>query len=127
VTARRRGVLLVGHDWPQELSAVLDRTGYLADRVGELSLVPPLLAAGAIQAIFVSAGPLGASDVLVLRSVREAAPRTAIVVVTRTPTDPDLKRAFENGATAFLSWPASTDAVRHAIESGDPARSTDGP
>lgn len=113
-------MLLVGNDrdWPPELKAVLGCDGYIADLVAELSLVPSLLADGKVRAVFVSAGPLGASDVLVLRRVREASPRTAIVVVTKTPTDPDLKRAFESGATAFLSWPASADALRHAIESG---------
>ena len=64
--------------------------------------------------------PLAASDLLLLRRIRELSPRTAVVVVTKTPTDPDLKRAFESGATAFLSWPASNDAVRHAIDRGTP-------
>ena len=114
-------MLLVGNegDWPPELKATLDGDGYPADSVADLSLVPSLLGGGRVRALFVSAGPLGASDLLVLRRVREASPRTAIVVVTKTPTDPDLKRAFESGATAFLSWPASTDALRHAVESGE--------
>lgn len=117
----QRAVLLVGsdQDWPAELKALLARDGYLADSVAELALVPQLLADRGIRAIFVSAGPLGASDLLVLKRLRETAPRTAIVVVTKMTTDPDLKRAFESGATAFLSWPASTDALRHAIESRD--------
>lgn len=112
-------------DWPSELKAALAGDGVVADHgvaadnVGELSLVPALLADGEIRALFVLAGPLGASDLLVLRRVREASPRTAIVVVTKTPTDADLKRAFESGATAFLSWPASTEALRHAFKSGD--------
>jgi DNA-binding NarL/FixJ family response regulator len=116
--------LLVGQGWPQELNALLGQTGYSADEVGELSLVPSRVAAGrGVRAIFVSAVPFGASDLLMLRRLREAAPRTAIVVVAKTPSDPDLKRAFENGATAFLTWPASSDAVRHAIDSGDPSAS----
>jgi DNA-binding response OmpR family regulator len=114
-------VLLVGNeqDWPKELKASLHDDGYAADSVAELSLVPARLADGRVRALFVFARPLGASDLLVLRRVREASPRTAIVAVTRTPTDPDLKRAFESGATSFLSWPASPDALRHAVESGD--------
>lgn len=106
-------------DWPPELKAVLAGDGVVAANVEELSLVPALLAHGEIRALFVFARPLGASDLLVLRQVRVASPRTAIVVVTKTPTDADLKRAFESGATAFLSWPASTDALRQAFESGD--------
>lgn len=114
-------MLLVGHDrqWPPELRAALDASRFVADSLEEWSLVPSRLARGDVRALFVSAGPLGASDLLVLRRVREVFPRTAVVVVTTTPTDPDLKRAFESGATAFLSWPASADALRHAIESGD--------
>jgi len=114
-------VLLVGseRDWPPALKATLDGEGYGADWVGDLSLVPSLLADGKVRALFVLARPRGASDLLVLRRVREASPRTAIVVVTGTATDPDLKRAFESGATAFLSWPASTDALRHALDSAD--------
>lgn len=114
-------MLLVGNDrdWPPEFKTVLGRDGYRADQVADLSLVPVLPNDGRVRAVFVSASPLGASDLLVLRRLREASPRTAIVVVTETSTDPDLKRAFESGATAFLSWPASADALRHAVESGD--------
>jgi DNA-binding NarL/FixJ family response regulator len=53
-----------------------------------------------------------------LQRARERWPGTAIVVITRRPNDPDVKRAFECGATAFLSWPASTEALRCAIASG---------
>lgn len=115
-----RSVLLVGHerDWPPELKASLRADGYLANTVPDLALAPPLTADGGVGALFLRARPLGASELLVLRSVREASPGTAIVVVTRDPSDPDLKRAFESGATAFLSWPASPDSLRHAIGSG---------
>lgn len=114
-------MLLVGSecDWAPELKAVLDGDGYVAASVAELSMVPSRLTEGRVRALFVFASPLGASDLLVLRGVRDASPGTAIVMVAQTPTDPDLKRAFESGATAFLSWPASADALRHAIGSGD--------
>jgi len=121
VAPASKAVLLVGgeRDWPAELQASLHGNGYETGCVADLSLVPSRLADGSVRALFVFARPLGASELLVLRGVREASPRTAIVVFTRTPTDPDLKRAFESGATAFLSWPASPDALRHAIEGGD--------
>ena len=93
------------------------REGY-ATELAELRTVVPLLEATAVQALLVVARPLGASDLLILRHIREASPRTGIVFVTKTPTSPDLKRAFESGATAFLSWPASTEALRQAIQSG---------
>lgn len=110
-------------DWQPELEALLAREGYASDRVGQLETVLSMLAGGALRALFLAAGPLAASDLIVLRKIREAAPRVAVVVVTKTPTDPDLKRAFESGATAFLSWPASDDAVRRALDRGAPVAS----
>ena len=113
-------VVLVGEglDWQPEIERLLVREGYLTDHVGALDAALPLLDAGSVGAFLVAACPLAGSDVFLLRRVREVSPRTAIVVVTKTPTDPDLKRAFENGATAFLSWPASAEALRHAIDRG---------
>jgi DNA-binding NtrC family response regulator len=115
-------VALVGEapDWQAELDVVLGREGYATNRVARLDALLPLVAAGPVRALFLSAGPLAASDLLLLRRIREIAPRTAVVVVTNTPTDPDLKRAFESGATAFLSWPASVEALRQAIDRGVP-------
>jgi DNA-binding response OmpR family regulator len=111
---------LVGEapDWQPELETLLRSEGYATDRVAQLDAVLPLFTSGAVQALFLAAGPLAASGLLLLRRIREVSPGTAVVVVTSTPSDPDLKRAFESGATAFLSWPASTDALRHAIERG---------
>jgi len=116
----KRALLVGGSpDWPADLESSLGRAGYLVEDVTELALASPLLSDDRIRAIFVPARPFAASDLLLLRRIRAAAPRTAIVVVTQTPTQPDLKRAFESGATAFLSWPASAEALRQAIESGD--------
>ncbi len=120
VGAAPKVVLLVGdgRDWPPELESLLSREGYATDRLAALDAVVPLLESAAVRALLVFARPLGASDLLILRRIREASPQTGIVVVTRTLTSPDLKRAFESGATAFLSWPASTEALRQAVESG---------
>jgi DNA-binding NtrC family response regulator len=107
-------------DWQPDLGILLSNEGYAIDRVAQLDAVLPSLAGTAVQAILLAARPLAATDLLILRRIRESSPRTAVVVVTKTPTDPDLKRAFESGATAFLSWPASSDAVRHAIDRGAP-------
>ena len=113
-------VLLVGQgrDWPPELESLLGREGYATHRLADLDAVGRFLATATVRALLVVARPLGAADLVVLRRIREASPQTGIVVVTKTPTSPDLKRAFESGATAFLSWPASTNAVRSAIERG---------
>ena len=111
-------VLLVGQapDWQRELGILLASEGYSTDRVAQLDAVLPILARSGVQALFLAAGPLAASDLLLLQRIRRASPRTAVVVVTMKPTDPDLKRAFESGATSFLSWPTSNDAVRNAID-----------
>ena len=113
-------VVLVGEvpDWQPELGALLAAQGYGAQLVPRLEAAVPLLAGGAAAAVFLAAGPLAASDLLLLRRIRETSPRTAVVVVTKTPSAPDVKRAFESGATSFLSWPASSDAVRQAIDAG---------
>jgi DNA-binding NtrC family response regulator len=113
-------VLLVGEgtDWPPELEPFLAGEGYATERLDDLDGVVRFLAHAAVRALLVVARPLGAADILILRRIRDASPETGIVVVTNTPTSPDLKRAFESGATAFLSWPASTEALRQAVESG---------
>jgi DNA-binding NtrC family response regulator len=103
-------------DWQPELRALLGKEGYETDYVSQLHAVLPMLASGPLQALFLPAGSLAATDLLILRRIREVSPRTAVVVVTKTPTDPDLKRALESGATAFLSWPATNHAVRQAID-----------
>ena len=110
--------MLVGEapDWQAELQTLLTTEGYATDRAPLLEAVLPMLTGGAVHALFLPAGPLAATDLLLLRRIRGDSPDTSVVVVTRTPTDPDLKRAFESGATAFLSWPASNDAVRGAID-----------
>ena len=116
----RSKIVMIGdrRDWPAEMETILTREGYVTDHVAELHAVVPYLANGAVRALLVVARPLGASDLLIVRQIREASPQTGIVVVTRTPTSPDLKRAFESGATAFLSWPASREALRQALGSG---------
>jgi CheY-like chemotaxis protein len=115
-----RLVVLVGEgrNWPPELEPFLAQEGYATDRRDGLEETIPLLERGRVQALLVLPRPLGASDLLVLKQARQISPGTAIVVVTTTPTHPDLKRAFESGATAFLSWPASKEALRQAVDSG---------
>jgi DNA-binding NtrC family response regulator len=115
---KEREVILVGGaaDWLPELQSLLALEGYSTGWVSQLEAVLSMLAEGPVKALFLAAGPLAASDLLLLQRIRETSPGTAIVVVTKTPTDTDLKRAFEDGATAFLSLPASNDAVRRAID-----------
>ena len=105
-------------DWQPELQVLLLSEGYNTGRVARLEAMIPMLDEGVVQALFLAAGPLPARDLLLLQRIRQASPHTAIVAVSKSPTDPDLKRAFESGATAFLSWPATNDAVRHAIDRG---------
>jgi DNA-binding NtrC family response regulator len=121
---RRRGpideaVLFVSDttDWPAALIAAVARDGYVALRVDDLTTARAFLGKGGVKALFMIARPLGAKDVLVLRECRRAFPATAIVAMTTASNQPDLKRAFESGATAFLSWPADPDVVRQALES----------
>jgi DNA-binding NtrC family response regulator len=102
-------------EWQTELRALLAGEGCAATRVETLDGAVDLVEGNAVHAVFLSADPLAASDLLLLRRIRELAPRVAVVVVARAPSNSDLKRAFESGATAFLSLPASAEAVRRAI------------
>lgn len=114
-----RTVVLIGErrEWPPDFESLLTAEGYAAGHLPELEAVLPIVEVAAVRALFVVARPLGASDVLTLRRIRQMSPQTGIVVLARTPTDPDLKLAFESGATAFLSWPASREAVLQAVDS----------
>ena len=115
----RRCVLLLGADhWPEDLEARLVEHGYSTRSVSDLQVVAAQISDVAVVALFVPARPLGAREVLALRRIREASPDTAIVVLTRSASDPDVKRAFESGATTFLSWPFSSDSLRQALGSG---------
>jgi DNA-binding NtrC family response regulator len=120
-TRGARRVVLVGngHDWPADLEPRLASEGYATERRAELDEVLPLIENVSVHALVFLARPLAASDLLLLKRIRAAVPRTAIVAITNQPTSPDLKRAFESGATAFLSWPASKEALRQAVDSGD--------
>lgn len=113
-------VVLVGapDEWPEELVGCITRQGYAALRIGDLIAAPAFLRNGAVKALLVGARPFGAKELLILRECRQLSPGTAIVVITTRPTQPDLKRAFESGATAFLSWPAPNHVVRQALASG---------
>ena len=113
-------IVLVGEgpSWLPEMGSLLIREGYGVERVARLEGAQPFLDRGKVRALVFASGPVAATDLLVLGRIREASPRTAVVVVTLAANDPDLKRAFESGATAFLSWPASLDALRHAIDPG---------
>lgn len=116
-------------EWPPEFISSVSREGYTVFRIEDLSLAPSLLREGDVGALVVGAAPLGAKDLLVLRECREVSPSTAILVMTTAPTQPDLKRAFESGATAFLSWPAPPEVLRQALASGtvsDASTATDG-
>jgi hypothetical protein len=115
-----RAVVLVGdpREWPPDFESLLITEGYAAGRLPELEAVVPIVEVSAVRALFVVARPLGASDLLLLRRIRQTSPQTGIVVFARSPTNPDLKLAFESGATAFLSWPASREALRQAVDSG---------
>jgi DNA-binding NtrC family response regulator len=115
-----RAVVLIGdpREWSPDFESLLTAEGYAAGHLPELEAVLRIVEVAAVRALFVIARPLGASDLLILQRIRRTSPQTGIVVVGSSPTNPDLKLAFESGATAFLSWPASREAVRQAVDSG---------
>lgn len=124
-------VALVGDDadWAHDLLVALEREGLQTCRLHDLADAAALVGDGPrVRALLVPARPMSGHELVNLRRCRTRAPATAVVVVAAAPTQPDLKRAFESGATAFLAWPASPEALRQALASGSsPAAPAAGP
>jgi DNA-binding NtrC family response regulator len=116
-------VILVGADavWPSELLKLLNPEEWKFILVGDLEDLPPRLAQGNVQAVILTPCAWSGRELLLLSECRRRSPETALVIMGEDPVAPRLKRAFEQGATAFLRWPASPEAVLHAIRSGNTA------
>jgi DNA-binding NtrC family response regulator len=117
-------VLLVGTSdvWPEELAKLLgpDECDFVVLR--DLDDVPAQLRARPVRAVLMTPRAWSGRELILLRECREDSPRTALVVMAEDPVGPALKRAFENGATAFLRWPASPESVLQALHSARHAR-----
>ena len=96
---------------------LVGRDGALVARLADLGDAPALLSSSEVKALIVSANHLGLKGKVALRECRRISPATAVVVVATTATH-GLKDALEGGATAFVSWPASPDILRRAIQGG---------
>jgi len=123
--ARSRSiVLLVGATgvWPEELTKLLDPDDWDFVVLKELEDVPSQLKKGSVRAVVMTPRAWSGRELLVLRECRSDSPQTAFVVMAEDPVGPALKRAFENGATAFLRWPASPEALLHALHSAQHSR-----
>jgi DNA-binding NtrC family response regulator len=120
----RNTVLLVGATgvWPQELTKLLDPDEWDFVVLKDLEDVPIQLKSGAVRAVVMTPRAWSGRELLVLRECRTDSPQTAMVVMAEDPVGPALKRAFENGATAFLRWPASPEALLHALHSARHSR-----
>jgi DNA-binding NarL/FixJ family response regulator len=116
----RNVVVLLGAPevWPQELQRLLDPDEWEFVLVADLEDLPTRLRDGAVQAVLMMPRSWSGRELLTLRECRALSPRTALVVMAENPVEPALKRAFEHGATSFLRWPASPEAVLQAISSG---------
>jgi len=125
VAARARStVLLVGVTgvWPEELTKLLDPDEWEFIVLKDLEDVPIQLKNGAVRAVVMTPRTWSGRELLVLRECRSDSPQTALVVMAEDPVGPALKRALENGATAFLRWPASPEALLHALHSARHSR-----
>jgi len=113
----RRVVVLIGASavWSQELLRLLPAEEWAVERLADLSQVPDRLAHGPVSAILTTPRQWSGRELLILRECRVRSPETAYLVMAEDPTAPDLKRAFENGATAFVRWPSSPEVVLGAI------------
>jgi DNA-binding response OmpR family regulator len=118
--ARAAGaVIVVGGaeaSWGAELEAFLAHHGYRSARVPELAMAPFLLLSRGVTALILEARRLGASDLAALARVRRLAPEVSIIAVASESAPAELKRAFEQGATTFVSWPAPDWVLLAALE-----------
>ena len=115
---------LVGyeHEWPADFEAfvareLIGRDGALVARLAELGEAPAFLGSREATALVVNASHLGLRGKVTLRECRRISPSTALVVVATSATH-GLMDALEGGATAFVSWPASPEVVRRALQGG---------
>ena len=110
------------HEWPPAFESFVARELVGRDaaevvRLGDLAEAPAVLGAGGVSALVVQAERLGLTGLLTLQECRRVSPETALVVVGTTGRF-GMKNALEGGATAFLAWPASAEALRQALGSG---------
>jgi DNA-binding NarL/FixJ family response regulator len=110
------------HEWPPDFEAfvareLVARDGALVVRLAEIGEAPVFLGSSDVTALIVNADRLGLKGKVALRECRRISPGTAVVVVATTASR-GLKDALEGGATAFVSWPASPEVLRHALRSG---------
>jgi DNA-binding NtrC family response regulator len=117
-------VLLVGTSavWPEELAKLLGPDEWDFVVLKDLEDVPSQLRARPVHGVIMTPRSWSARELVVLRECRSDSPRTAMVVMAEDPVGPALKRALENGATAFLRWPASPEAVLQALHSARNSR-----
>ncbi len=112
-----------GDGWPAALLEAVSAAGYALDRAEHLSAVLPLMQRPETVALIIQAGSVGFTGLITLRECRRLAPGAAVIVVTTGEIRPDLMRAFENGATSFVAWPASPEVIRRTLSHA--AASTD--
>jgi DNA-binding NtrC family response regulator len=118
--ARKRSVvLLVGTSsvWPEELGKLLGPDEWDFVLLRDLEDVPSQLKSRPVRGVIMTPRSWSARELVVLRECRADSPETALVVMAEDPVGPALKRALENGATAFLRWPASPEVVLEALYS----------
>jgi DNA-binding NtrC family response regulator len=121
---QRSVVLLVGTSavWPNELAKLLNPNEWDFVTLKDLEEVPQQLKRRPVRAVIMTPRSWSGRELITLRECRADSPQTALVVMGEEPAGPTLKRAFENGATAFLRWPASPEVVLQALHSA-PSRS----
>jgi DNA-binding NtrC family response regulator len=95
---------------------MLTKLGYVWKLVYELERVPLALREGVAKAVIVGSRSLSLNDLQALRKARSFCPEAPIIVVTTADaTAADMTRALENGATAFLTWPCSSETLRRVL------------
>jgi DNA-binding response OmpR family regulator len=106
------------HPWVAAIERMLSERRFRIARVRELAMVPYLLLAGGVSALFLSGRRLGRSDLDTLQKCRKLAPTLRVIVIAARGAAGDMKHALESGATAWLEWPADEAVVLEALRDG---------
>ncbi len=104
--------------WPDKFVEHFGRAGWLSVRIDDSKLLPFFVLAGGVSAILVEVSSIGVTEAIALRTCRDLAPQTSVVVVTSEIGPAEVTRALEGGATALIRFDASSPEILRALQSG---------
>jgi DNA-binding response OmpR family regulator len=118
-------VLIVANEtspWALDVLGCARRGGYVTLTFEDTASAFAYQSTTPIRAVFLDAQNLGYKTAEALRAYRADSPEAAVIVVGKEPAGADLKLALEEGASAFLSWPATEAALQRLLRAASRRR-----